>query len=122
NRLIDFGRAPAVLDELLAHGKGVITLSAHLGNWELGAAALAQRGYKFNAVALWQPDPRVNALYQSYRTRRQINPIPFGRAARACIKVLRRNEIVALVGDRDYTKGRDTVEFFGSPARLPSGP
>src|SRR5207249_8953913 len=122
NRLINFGLAPQILDELLAKNKGVICLSAHLGNWELGAAALAQRGFRFNAVALWQPDPKLNELYQSYRTRRQINPIPFGRAARECIAALRRNEIVAVVGDRDFTGGRDTVEFFGQPARLPDGP
>jgi KDO2-lipid IV(A) lauroyltransferase len=35
---------------------------------------------------------------------------------------LRRNEIVALLGDRDYTGARDTTEFFGQPARLPHGP
>lgn len=122
DRLINFGIAPQVLDDLLAKGKGVICLSAHLGNWELGAAALAQRGFRFNAVALWQPDPKLNALYQSYRTRRRINPLPFGRAARECIAALRRNEIVAVVGDRDFTGGRDTVEFFGRPARLPDGP
>jgi lauroyl/myristoyl acyltransferase len=122
NRLIHFGIVPQVLDDLLAKGKGVIVLSAHLGNWELGAAALAQRGFRFNAVALWQPDPKLNELYQSYRTRRQIHPIPFGRAARECIAALRRNEIVAVVGDRDFTGGRDTTEFFGRPARLPDGP
>jgi KDO2-lipid IV(A) lauroyltransferase len=122
NRLIHFGIVPQVLDDLLAKGHGVIILSAHLGNWELGAAALAQRGYLLNAVALWQPDPKLNALYQSYRTRRQIRPIPFGRAARECVAALHRNEIIAVVGDRDFTTSRDTVEFFGQPARLPDGP
>jgi KDO2-lipid IV(A) lauroyltransferase len=122
NRLIRFGNVMDILDELLARGRGVIVVTAHLGNWELGAAALAQRGYKFNAVALWQRDAKLNALYQSYRARRQIHPIPFGRAARHCIAALRRNEIVALVGDRDFTASRETVEFFGRPARLPSGP
>ncbi len=61
-------------------------------------------------------------MYQSYRQARNINPIPFGRAARGCIQALRRNEIVAVVGDRDYTGGMQTVEFFGRPARLPDGP
>ncbi|MCG3150286.1 MAG: Lipid A biosynthesis lauroyltransferase [Verrucomicrobiae bacterium] len=122
DRLVNFGIVPQVFDDLLARGKGLITLSAHLGNWELGAAVLAQRGYPINAVALWQPDPKLNALYQSYRTNRGIIPIPFGRAARECIAALRRNEIVAVLGDRDYTGGRQTVEFFGRPARLPDGP
>ena len=122
HRLIDFGNVTEILDALLAQGKGVIFVSAHFGNWELGAAALAQSGYKFNAVALWQPNPRVNELSQSYRIRRKINPIPFGRAARECLRALRRNEIVAVLGDRDFSGSRDTVEFFGRPARLPDGP
>jgi lauroyl/myristoyl acyltransferase len=44
DRLVEFANVPQILDALLAHGKGVIVVSAHLGNWELGAAALAQRG------------------------------------------------------------------------------
>ena len=122
HRLVDFGDLQPVLDKLLTRGKGIIFLSAHLGNWELGAAAIAHIGYKINSVVLWQPDPKVNALYQSYRTARGINPIPLGRAARECIAALRRNELIAVVGDRDYTGSRETVEFFGQPARLPSGP
>ena len=120
--IVHFGNVPAVLDGLLQHGKGVIFVSAHLGNWELGAAALASLGYKFNAVALWVPDEKLNSLYQQYRTSRGVNPIPFGRAARECIAALRRNEIVAVVGDRDFTAANHTVEFFGRPARLPDGP
>ena len=121
-RLIDFGNTTEILDKLLAHGKGVIVVSAHLGNWELGASALASLGYPFNVVALWQPDPKLNDLYQQHRMARQLRPIPMGRAARGCLAALRRNEIVGVVGDRDFTGSRKTVEFFGQPARLPDGP
>ncbi|HRX27731.1 MAG TPA: lipid A biosynthesis acyltransferase, partial [Aminivibrio sp.] len=38
------------LREALARGKGVLFLSAHLGNWEIGAAAVAERGYPMNAI------------------------------------------------------------------------
>lgn len=122
DRIVHFSNVPAALDDLLKHGKGIIVVSAHLGNWELGAAALAALGYKVNAVALWVPDKKLNDLYQHYRTSRKINPIPFGRAARECIVKLRRNEIIAVVGDRDFTTSVQTVEFFGRPARLPVGP
>ena len=122
DRIVHFGNVPAVLDDLLQHGKGIIFVSAHLGNWELGAAALAALGYKINAVALWVPDEKLNDLYQHYRTSRNINPIPFGRAARECIRKLRENEIIAVVGDRDFTTSVQTAEFFGRPARLPDGP
>ena len=121
-RIVHFGNLPAVLDDLLAHGKGIIFVSAHLGNWELGVGAIAALGYKVNAVALWVPDRKLNGLYQHYRASRGIVAIPFGRAARECIAALRRNEIVAVVGDRDFTASNHTVEFFGRPARLPDGP
>src|SRR5579859_5162010 len=122
DRFVRFGNVPAVLDGLLAQGKGIIIVSAHLGNWELGAAGVAALGYKFNAVALEVPDKKLNDLYQHYRASRGIYPIPFGRAARECIAALRRNEIVGVVGDRDFKTSSRTVEFFGRPARLPDGP
>lgn len=122
NRLIEFGNVRPTLDELLKQGKGIIFVSAHLGNWELGAAAVAALGYKFNAVALAHPNKKLNELYWRQRTARGIHGIPLGRAARECMLALRRNEIVAVLGDRDFTTSRQTVEFFGEPARLPDGP
>ncbi len=121
-KLVDFGNFPQTLDNLLAHGKGVVVVSAHMGNWELGAAAVAHAGYKLNAVALAHPNKRLNDLYQRQRAARGIRAISTGRAARECIAALRRNEIVALVADRDFTTSRETIEFFGQPARLPNGP
>jgi KDO2-lipid IV(A) lauroyltransferase len=120
--VIHFGNVPEALDNLLAHGKGIIFLSAHLGNWELGAAALAARGYKLNSVALQVPDKKLNDLYRRYRAMRGLYPIPFGRAGREFIAALRRNEIVGVIADRDFTGSSHTVEFFGRPARLPDGP
>ena len=121
-RLVDFANSRDVLDALRGHGKGIIILSAHLGNWELGAAALAMQGYPIHAVALQHSNERVNRMYWDQRKARGLQGIPMGRAARECIAVLRRNEIVALVGDRDFSTACDTVEFFGQPARLPIGP
>ena len=44
------------LKAALAAGKGAILLSAHMGNWELGAAALARRGFPVNAIGADQRD------------------------------------------------------------------
>ena len=120
--IVHYGNLPSMLDGLLQQGKGVLFVSAHLGNYELGASALAALGYKFNGVALWVPDKKLNNLYQQYRISRGVRPIPFGRAARECIAALRRNEVVGVIGDRDFTTSTRTVEFFGRPARLPDGP
>jgi lauroyl/myristoyl acyltransferase len=120
-RLIDLGDIKKI-DQLLQLKRGLIILSAHFGNWELGAGVLAKLGYPVNAVALKYPDPKTDRLYQRQRLARGLKVILHGRAARACLDVLRKNELVLLVGDRDFTTARDTAEFFGKPARLPFGP
>ena len=40
------------LKAALAMGKGVIALSAHIGNWEMGGSALSMAGYPLSAVVL----------------------------------------------------------------------
>ncbi len=40
------------VDKALSYGKGVIALSAHIGNFELGGAALSWAGYPLNAVVM----------------------------------------------------------------------
>lgn len=121
-KLIHWNGLPDVFRRCLERRKGVIALTAHMGNWELGGAAMCMCGFKVNAVALVQPDPKLNELFQSQRLARGMQVIPMGYAARPCLEALRRNEIVAVLGDRDFTSARVTVDFFGRPARLPHGP
>lgn len=110
-------------NEALAKGKGVIVLSAHLGNWELGGVAIALLGFPFWVVALTHKSKKVDKFFNSQRESKGIKVIPFGRAVRACFNVLRDNQMVALVGDRDFTKeGGIIVDLFGKPTSLPKGP
>jgi KDO2-lipid IV(A) lauroyltransferase len=52
-----------------------------------------------------------------------VRVIPFGKAAKACIEVLRDNQMLALLGDRDFTKEAGiVVDFFGRKTFLPKGP
>lgn len=109
-------------DQALKEGKGAITLTAHLGNWELGGVVIALLGYPFWAVALEHKDKRVNAFFNAQRESKGLKVIPFGRAAMRCLRVLAKNEIVALVGDRDFSGKGMVVDFFGKPTLLPLGP
>jgi KDO2-lipid IV(A) lauroyltransferase len=122
NRLIEPTELWSTLDALRARNKGVIILSAHLGNWELGAAWVAARGYPIRGVALQYADTKVNNLYWRQRAARGLSVIPVGRAARECLTELRHNGIIALIGDRDFSTSATAFEFFGKPARLPVGP
>jgi lauroyl/myristoyl acyltransferase len=109
-------------DQVLKDGRGAIAVTAHLGNWELGGIMIALLGYPFWAVALVHKDKRVNAFFNAQRESKGMRVIPFGRAARQCLQVLAKNEILALAGDRDFTGKGVIVDFFGRPTLLPVGP
>jgi KDO2-lipid IV(A) lauroyltransferase len=109
-------------DQVLKEGRGVIAVTAHLGNWELGGIVIALLGYPFSAVALVHKDKRVNAFFNAQREGRGMKVIPFGKAARQCLKVLAKNEILALAGDRDFAGKGLIIDFFGKPTFLPMGP
>jgi lauroyl/myristoyl acyltransferase len=136
--LADFFRFPAIdadyikrnvklenfryINEALAKGKGVIILSAHIGNWELGGAAVAQLGYPIWVVALPHKNKRVNDFFVSQRENKKVKVISVGVAVRKCFAAFKQNGIVALVGDRDFSERGIILDFFGKPTIFPEGP
>ena len=111
------------IDEALAKGKGVVVISAHIGNWELGAVAMNLLGYPLWVVALPHKYKKVDNFFNSQREGKGVKVIPLGRAYRACINIVKKNELVALAGDRDFSKtGGVVVNFFGKKAIFPQGP
>ncbi len=109
-------------DEALAKGKGVVVLTAHLGNWELGGVVIAQLGYPFWAVALPHKSKKVNAFFDAQRNSKGVKVIAMGKAVRSCITEIKNNHMVALVGDRDFTEKGIAIDFFGLPTHFPEGP
>lgn len=136
--LVDFFRSKKIDKEFMAdkvkvcgseyierarsEGKGVIVLSGHIGNWELGAAAISMIGYPINAVVLTHTNKKINDLFTKRRLIGNMKPIEIGVALKACYRALRSNELLALLGDRDFTRNGIATEFFGKEAMLPRGP
>jgi lauroyl/myristoyl acyltransferase len=111
------------LDNALKKSKGVVALSAHVGNWELGGIVLACLGYPIFGVALPHKSKKVNDFFNGQREKKGVKVISFGKAARTCLKLLAENKIIALVGDKDFTKDTGVVtDFFGRPSFMPKGP
>lgn len=110
------------IDEALSKGKGVITLTAHIGNWELGGVAMALSGYQIGAVALPHRHKSVDDFFNARRRQKGVIVMPLGRAARDCLKLLQENKIIALVGDRIFNTVGVQTEFLGLPSYLPAGP
>jgi len=111
----------AVLDAALARGKGVVFVSAHLGNWELLARRVSHSGYPCHTIAKETTDPRLTRLVESFRASAKLQSIWRGRdgAARAMLRVLKNNGILGLLIDQDTDVQSVWVEFFGHPAKTP---
>ncbi|ADQ15547.1 lysophospholipid acyltransferase family protein [Halanaerobium hydrogeniformans] len=106
------------LDQALEENKGVIIYSAHLGNWELLGALLAIKGYKINSIAKEQKNSLFDQKINEIRRGIGIGIIPKGLAVRKAFKALRKNEIVALLGDQDARSKGWKMNFFGRPASV----
>lgn len=109
------------LDEALKVNRGCIIIAGHFGNWELAGCALANLGYRISVVVLAHNDPRINNLFMEQRKRAGANVIPIGFAKIECQKALRRNEIIAILGDRPYGDRGIKVKFFDKTAVVPRG-
>lgn len=110
------------IDAVLARGKGCIWVLMHFGNWDIGAAALAIRGYPINAIAETQGHSRLNDDLVAARTVRGMKLIPMERAATGIVRAMRRNETLAILIDRPLSEGGVDVKFFGAATQVPAGP
>ncbi len=108
--------------EALARRTGVIGLTAHLGNWELAGSAIALQHVPVTAVALDHLHPRVNAFFLERRRRHGIESVSLGHAFRACLRRLRANGMVGLLGDRNFGDHGVAITLFGRRTWLPKGP
>lgn len=113
----------------LAQGKGLIVVSAHMGNWELAAHTLAtlnKSAVKVPINLVWFRNEAGDAEKhlervsgeQPYNIIDSRDPM---QASIDMVAALKRGEIVAIHGDR-YTGNALRVPFFGSDAPFPAGP
>lgn len=110
------------LDKYMSEGKSVIMTGLHLGNWELGGAVIGALGYPISAITLEHDDVRINNYFVHRRLMNDLKGIPLGIQIKGCFKVLKNNEILAVMGDKDYTDSGTYVDFFGKKAVMPRGP
>lgn len=110
------------IDQALSLGRGLIIVSGHIGNWELGGVTLALLGYPVNAITLTHAHSRVNDFFDRQRTSKGLKVIPMESAVRATLQAINRNEIVCILGDRDFTQGGIVLNFLGLPTMIPKGP
>ena len=110
------------IDDALRRQKGVIIISAHIGNWELGGFILGKLGYSIRAVVLTHRDKKINDFFKAQRALSNFKSIEFGPSLRGCYRALKNNELLALLGDRDFSKHGVEAKFFSRNSVMPKGP
>lgn len=110
------------VERALARGRGLVFVTGHLGNWEIGGAAVAARGVPLAAVALRQGNPLFDRDLVRTREELGLRVIYKIDAPRAVLRTLNAGGSVALVADQNPIRGGISVEFFGRPANTPRGP
>lgn len=111
------------VEEALAGGRGLILVTGHLGNWELGGAYLAARGIPLDAIARGQGNPLFDRYLTETRTRIGMRVIHDQDAVRTTPRSLRENRVVAFLMDQGVLGLASTwVTFFGRLAKTPRGP
>jgi KDO2-lipid IV(A) lauroyltransferase len=126
--LLASGRQDELLDRIDAHGlehleaasrggRGVLVLTAHLGNWELGAVWLAKLAPGFAILAKEFRSPGLSELIGRMRTRSGIRVLPRRGSFRACLRELQQGRLLGFMLDQNMTRDEGVfVEFFGLPA------
>ncbi|HYA29051.1 MAG TPA: lysophospholipid acyltransferase family protein [Acidobacteriota bacterium] len=113
------------LDAALAKGKGVLALSAHLGNFFLVGSRLAVEGYPAFVVVNQPRDGRFAKLMDDYRLQtrqRTIHARPRRDALRELSTVLRDNHVAVMIAD-EFRRGNGVeVPFFGGTVIARRGP
>lgn len=116
-------------DWALKAGRGIIVLTVHIGNWELGALYFSHRdiNIQISVVAAHEGVAEIDALKREYRRRHGVDTVMLGDSPFSTLEllaVLQRGEVVALLVDRYSGEGGHAVAttFFSRPFKFPKGP
>jgi KDO2-lipid IV(A) lauroyltransferase len=112
-----------LVQALLARGRGLIMVTGHLGNWELGGAWLAARGVRLDVVVRRMGNPLFDGYLARTRGRLGMTVVRDRDAVRRTPRTLKEGGAVALLTDQAGLNLASTfVPFFGRPAKTPRGP
>jgi len=111
-----------IVDRLARQANGAIAVSAHLGNWELFAAAIAAMGYKISVVARRIYYYKFEDLLRGTRRAAGVQVV-YRDEPKDILRALRDGYFLGILPDMDIVKLDSVyVDFFGRLALTPTGP
>ena len=111
------------VERAFALGRGVMFVSGHIGNWELGGSYIAARGVPLEAVARRMENPLFDRYLNDTRQSIGMTVIHDADAVRRVPRAMREQHGVAFLVDQGAVGLASTwVPFFGRYAKTPRGP
>ena len=124
--IFDDDGSVGALTEAMAAGKGVILLTGHLGNWELGGVVLGREQLPLSVVYVKDKFEGAENYRSFLRQQGDIEEIAIEPNASwsslPVLRALRAGRVVAMQGDRDFDDRGIAAPFFGERVRFPRGP
>ena len=113
----------AHLRSAVAEGRGVLLLTAHLGNWEAAGQLLTRLDVPVTVTGFDKESPEIRALLNSSSKQKfKLLPLTGGPTdAIPLVAALRRGEVVAMLGDRSYGSPSARIPFCEGTAAFPIG-
>lgn len=103
-------------EQARARGRGVVVLTAHVGNWDLLGPWAARRA-PLTIISKELRGVGANRYWQEARARCGLKILPAHNSYRGCLATLRRGEMLGFILDQNMTRMEGIfVEFFGRPA------
>lgn len=102
------------VDALLAENKNIIFISAHFGNWEMGAAALSAQITPITSIYRGFTQSEFDPYLLESRTRHRMSLTEKGGALKQIARALKTGKSICLMIDQS-SNARDgiAVDFFG---------
>lgn len=111
------------LHHALERGKGAIMLSIHMGNFNVVAQTPVVHSIPTSIIAENVQPEKLYKLVNGMRESMGMRMIPLdGHHVGRAYRVLRNNEVLGMMGDRDIAGTGVEVEFFNEITSLPAGP
>ncbi len=114
---------PDLISEIASRGKGMICLTAHFGNWEMGAQALISRAnIPWHVIVKTQSNRMVDKKINDLRSQFGANMVPMGLSIREILRALEKGGAIVLAADQTAPKESIAIEFFGRDVPTFQGP
>jgi KDO2-lipid IV(A) lauroyltransferase len=109
------------VEEVCRNGKGVVFVTAHLGNWELTGTAMALLGLPLYSVARTMDNPLLDRFITRLREFRGQRVLKKHGAMREVLSLLKSGNRLGIVVDQNAPVDNVFVDFLGKKAAVTRG-